>query len=449
MKKIFSLFIAALCCASMSAKKVWIDVSSVTGYADKMQVHYWNDDESINECVWTQTTTVTNVYYAEIDDEATKWQTCRGEKLDTHWDNWGSVVTYADNNKYTVTGWSNSGTSGNVVPFVIVGNGSDNWIEDSQWTPGNTDNAISTSKTYSECAAGLKIFRIVPYGIWDEAHGYAQVASCNVPFVTNADNNIVFATNKQADITIAFDGTNITITVANSDSSDPKDAILGGDYVMCYFGDKWSDDKKYLYKTSVGDYYDAEHFVKNSDGARIAVGLVEKDFKYYVTHSTDWGGIQMANNVVQGSLYLNNSDGGNNNQHVGASAIPSISNVTFNKGTASSGMSASATPNHSVLGESYPYSYTYFYTRDNGYTWTEFDPTDVSDLAVGTYTVRALANDGHIYIVSNAATMTINATGTAVENVADEAKAIKRVINGQLVIERDGKMYNALGAEVK
>ena len=40
-------------------------------------------------------------------------------------------------------------------------------------------------------------------------------------------------------------------------------------------------------------------------------------------------------------------------------------------------------------------------------------------------------------------------TPTALDNTADEAKAVKRIVNGQLVIEREGKLFNALGAEVK
>lgn len=42
-----------------------------------------------------------------------------------------------------------------------------------------------------------------------------------------------------------------------------------------------------------------------------------------------------------------------------------------------------------------------------------------------------------------------NSGGTALDNTADEAKAVKRIVNGQLVIEREGKLFNALGAEVK
>jgi len=40
-------------------------------------------------------------------------------------------------------------------------------------------------------------------------------------------------------------------------------------------------------------------------------------------------------------------------------------------------------------------------------------------------------------------------TATAIDEVEGAVKAVKRVVNGQLVIEREGKFYNALGAEVK
>jgi hypothetical protein len=39
--------------------------------------------------------------------------------------------------------------------------------------------------------------------------------------------------------------------------------------------------------------------------------------------------------------------------------------------------------------------------------------------------------------------------GTAVENVKLEVKAVKMIKNSQLIINREGKMYNAQGAQVK
>ena len=40
-------------------------------------------------------------------------------------------------------------------------------------------------------------------------------------------------------------------------------------------------------------------------------------------------------------------------------------------------------------------------------------------------------------------------TATAAINTAVESKAVKRIVNGQVVIIRDGKCYNALGSEVR
>ena len=37
---------------------------------------------------------------------------------------------------------------------------------------------------------------------------------------------------------------------------------------------------------------------------------------------------------------------------------------------------------------------------------------------------------------------------SALDHTAAEANSVKRIVNGQLVIIRDGKMFNALGAEL-
>ena len=38
---------------------------------------------------------------------------------------------------------------------------------------------------------------------------------------------------------------------------------------------------------------------------------------------------------------------------------------------------------------------------------------------------------------------------TGVENTAADTKAVKRIVNGQLIIEKNGKIFNAQGVEVK
>ena len=40
-------------------------------------------------------------------------------------------------------------------------------------------------------------------------------------------------------------------------------------------------------------------------------------------------------------------------------------------------------------------------------------------------------------------------TATGIENASANTKAVKRIVNGQLVIEKNGVLYNALGAEMR
>ena len=43
----------------------------------------------------------------------------------------------------------------------------------------------------------------------------------------------------------------------------------------------------------------------------------------------------------------------------------------------------------------------------------------------------------------------VESKATQMENIVVETNAVKRIVNGQLVIERDGRVFNASGAEVK
>ena len=66
----------------------------------------------------------------------------------------------------------------------------------------------------------------------------------------------------------------------------------------------------------------------------------------------------------------------------------------------------------------------YYYTRDGGNSFTKFDPSNISSLAVGVYTVYALGWDGHILVRSDnpvtlnvGVTITLNANGGTDGNV--------------------------------
>ena len=83
-------------------------------------------------------------------------------------------------------------------------------------------------------------------------------------------------------------------------------------------------------------------------------------------------------------------------------------------GTINSGIAATA--DNSIYGNKQVLYY--YYTRDGGNSFTKFDPSNISSLAVGVYTVYALGWDGHILVRSDnpvtlnvGVTITLNATG--------------------------------------
>ena len=83
------------------------------------------------------------------------------------------------------------------------------------------------------------------------------------------------------------------------------------------------------------------------------------------------------------------------------------------------------------------------------------DPLNLWCMVDGTVTIEKV--DGKMKVEVDALNsydvpvkLHYNAAGTAVENVTtDEATVVKRLINGQLFIQRGGKIFNAQGAQVK
>ena len=97
---------------------------------------------------------------------------------------------------------------------------------------------------------------------------------------------------------------------------------------------------------------------------------------------------------------------------------------------------------------------TVWYGAQNyGATMTSDNCTNWQLTTDNDYHVNLNANKTGDYTFEfNAATAKMNVvypTATALDHTDASTKAVKRIVNGQLVIEREGKLYNALGAEVK
>ena len=179
---------------------------------------------------------------------------------------------------------------------------------------------------------------------------------------------------------------------------------------MFYYGkdDSWGGDTQTMYvnNSSAADYYSSPSI--HTEGKKLAVAIVNSG-QYYIAQDNLWAGVQMNSAAKAGAKYWLS---GSNVLNVTNGSLPtwtSSTNISIAKGTTSSGLAA--TCSNSSLGRTN--SISYYHTQDGGTNWTEFNPASAASLAVGTYTVRALAHDGNIYVrTATAATLTVYAAIT-------------------------------------
>ena len=92
-------------------------------------------------------------------------------------------------------------------------------------------------------------------------------------------------------------------------------------------------------------------------------------------------------------------------------------------------------------------------TPNEGYKFTGWKQGNIDEFKDCYYCGTAMNTEDnplHIYMTKDMAIMaTFAAEDEAIDNNTIDAKAIKVIRDGQLLIERDGKFYNAVGVEVK
>ena len=321
-----------------------------------------------------------------------------------------NVETYSSvfNNKL----WNGSSWVDDVK--YIYGDGDGNWLNGQLWVSDAVSNLIvkGTTRTYTSCAPGLKSFRLTG----SSTLGYSNInlAGSNVTCYTNEHNNICFSTVATADITIGYNDSGISINVTYSDLGSALNEILNNQKIMFYYGDGWTTDcAKYLHTTdSPRDNHYSSVSIHIND-RRLATAIVEPGVQYWVANDGNWAGLRMTQNAKRGGRYTLYSDNGDQlDESNGVLPSWTTSSATIAKETSSSGLAA--TCNNSVIGRSQTISYYYTLGADNGSaSWTEFNPASVGSLAVGNYTVRALAFDDNIYVrTESAATLTVYAAIT-------------------------------------
>ncbi|MCL1868661.1 MAG: hypothetical protein FWF72_06965 [Paludibacter sp.] len=98
--------------------------------------------------------------------------------------------------------------------YYVAGNGSagNPWCDGLSWNPaGSTMSGSPATKVFNNVPAGVYEFKVTD-GTWTNSWGYSNLApSSVVPGVENGGGNVKFTISGTANITITFDGTQITL----------------------------------------------------------------------------------------------------------------------------------------------------------------------------------------------------------------------------------------------
>ena len=187
--------------------------------------------------------------------------------------------------------------------------------------------------------------------------------------------------------------------------------VMDGTEVMFYFGDTWNEGYKYLRTTSQtnSEFYWGWCGTHSNGSSKFGFHKLDANNtyatcckapigKYYISQDNTWPGIQMSANAEAGTMYSltnNGSDIINVISGVKPTWTTNESKIQVDKGTQNSGIAA--TCGKSVINKDNTIYYCYTQDNENFY---RFDPTDISNFDCGTYTIWALACDGHIVVRS-------------------------------------------------
>ncbi len=193
-------------------------------------------------------------------------------------------------------------------------------------------------------------------------------------------------------------------------------AVLKRTKIMIYFGDKWDSGTKYVKKgtttTNETSGTSEKLTIDNSD-CHVANGYIPTGAKYSISNNNSWAGmsINSGNNMTTsqaGYLYYMYNDGANQliEKTSNASVTWSTNSDTITAGNSTSSIKATVS---GKTGAGRSVSVKYFYTSDDT-NFYSFDPSSVSGLSEGTYTIYAAAYDTKIYVAAaSTATLTVNA----------------------------------------
>ena len=229
MKKFFFLFAAFICAVSANARVIYLVPNEWKSDGASLFVHSWGSGSDI---AGKMTQVSDNLYQYEIGNNTNclfvRQSPTLGDQInwDQKWNQTADLAIPADKNCYTITGWgANDGTwstQGTVTPptpdpnttYYVTGTaelvGADlAWSADAIAMTKSADNTFT--HTFSDLAAGTVYRMKITNGTWEANWGYTAVQNAPAGVVGDTDGNVVFELKTKGNVSVAFNGTNITL----------------------------------------------------------------------------------------------------------------------------------------------------------------------------------------------------------------------------------------------
>jgi hypothetical protein len=208
----------------------------------------------------------------------------------------------ADKNCYTITGWGGDDGTWSNLEYYVAGNkelvGREGWEADGvKMTSSNG----TWSHTFNSLEKGIEYqFKITRNGTWDKIWSYQHLSK---PIAENIlgckDDNIGFVLANTGDVTITFDGTNISLTTTSSFAA-PVYTIVGVEKLT---GHDWSVNASD--NNMAQDPGNKNIFTLIKEGVTLAAGTY--NYKVVRNHTYEWS---VPNGSENKTLEITNSGKG-------------------------------------------------------------------------------------------------------------------------------------------
>lgn len=453
-------------------------------------VHYWGGSAAGTTWPGTRMTAVpgeNGVWTCNIPSDVTGFCFVRVNNCDPIADWNAKTVDLAlqdDKNMYVIADEAHWGSDKCVgswevfVPakFFITG------ILDS-WVP-NAIKSTTDSYVVENVPAGHHAMKVTN-GTWNVVKGLAQISESNKYLYPDQDGNVCFYLSEAANVTVTYiAGEPETFTVASAAFAVPPVKLIGDGEAFgnwnennaIVFTDNNEESASHTFTLAAnqsvifkmirgGDWLTKvgegnTNYGLNRDYTPSATGFARPtgenppslvlsadkpgDYTFTWTYATGTLTISFPELTLQNGFYLVGDFRGTPAWNV--ENLTAAKQFTWNKSVGEDNEEWKITVDL-YQGDVFKAAYVY-HDAISGYTPEDANikyEVDASHAGIGStiYFQQKYNNDwgGHFWVVAG--------TPTAIDNTDANTKAVKRIVNGQLFIIREGKTFNALGVEVK